>query len=388
LLAAAGVSAALARYAYSRRDTPGAREVALLMLAVSVWSLGYALEFATPRLGIKVLCAKVEYLGIVTVPAAWLAFALRYTGREKWLTRRNLILLAAIPAITLVLVATNEAHGLVWSRTALGSSGTFLLVDHGPWFWVFWLYSYVLLTLGTLLLISMLVRSPRVYRGQGVALLAAVAAPWVGNGMYVLGLNPFPNLDLTSFAFLFTGLALSWGLFRFRLLDIVPVARDALIEGMEDGVIVVDPQGRVVDLNPAAQRIVDLPASEAVGNALARIAPGLDTLIEGYGVSGEAHKEVELGEGPGRRSYDLALSALRDRGGRLTGCLLVLRDITSRKRDEEALKESEVRYRAVVERAAEGIFLFDAETARVLDCNAAFQRPLGYAPDELLGMKV
>ncbi len=116
------------------------------------------------------------------------------------------------------------------------------------------------------------------------------------------------------------------------------------------------------------------------------IAPGLDALIEGYGASEEAHKEVELGEGQGRRSYDLALSTLRDRGGHITGRLLMLRDTTSRKRDEEALKESEERYRAVVEQAAEGIFLLDAETTRILDSNAAFQRLLGYGAEELLGM--
>lgn len=337
LLAAAAVSGAVALYAWWRREASGARAVALLMLAVSVWSLGYALEFSASDLGSKVFWAKVEYLGIVTVPVAWLVFALRYTGRARWLTRRNLAVLAGIPFITLLLVATNEAHGLVWSRTALDPSGTFLLVDHGAWFWVYWAYSYLLLLFGTFFLVSMLIRSPGLYRRQVWALLVAVAAPWVGNAMYVFGLNPLPNLDLTPFAFLFSGIALAWGLFRFRLLEIVPVARDAVIEGMDDGVIAVDLRGRVVDLNPAAQRILDHPASEVLGSALALVAPDLDALIEGYGASSEAHKEVELGGGPARRSYDLTLSSLRDREGRRTGWLLMLHDVTERKRVEREL---------------------------------------------------
>ncbi|MDQ4129048.1 MAG: ATP-binding protein [Actinomycetota bacterium] len=333
LLAAAAISAALVVYVWRRRDARGAGAVVLMMLAVCVWSLGYAFEIGAAGLEAKVLWAKVEYLGIVTVPFAWFVFSLRYTCRDRSITRRNLALLAAVPLATLLLVATNEAHGLVWSRTALDPSGSFLTLDYGTWFWIYWAYSYALLVLGTFYLVSMLVRSSRVYREQGAALLVALAAPWIGNGMYVTGLSPAPNLDLTPFAFLISGAALSFGLFRLRLLDIVPVARDAVIEGMEDGVVVVDNEGRVVDLNPAARRILDRP--EPVGEDLRRLAPGLDALLAV--ASGEARLEVGLGEGAQRRSYDLAVSPLRDRRGRRTGRLLVLHDITERKRSEEAL---------------------------------------------------
>ncbi len=329
LLAAAAVSAALAVYAWRRRDARGAGAVMLMMLAVFVWSFGYAFEIGADRLGAKVFWAKVEYLGIVTVPFAWFVFAVRYTCRDQWITRRNLALLAVVPLVTLLLVATNEAHGLVWSRIALDPSRRFLALEYGAGFWVYWVYSYALLVLGTFYLISTLVRSPRVYREQGAALLVAVAAPWVGNGMYVTGLSPAPNLDLTPFAFLISGAALSFGLFRLRLLDIVPVARDAVVEGMADGVIVVDNEGRIVDLNPAARRILDSP--DPVGEALRRLAPSLSARESG------AEGEIELGEGANRRSYDLAVSPLRDRGGRRTGRLLVLHDITERKRSEEAL---------------------------------------------------
>jgi PAS domain S-box-containing protein len=59
-----------------------------------------------------------------------------------------------------------------------------------------------------------------------------------------------------------------------------------------------------------------------------------------------------------------------------------------RNRAERALRESEERYRAVVEQAAEGIFLFDAATGDVLESNAAFQELLGYTIGELLGMRI
>lgn len=332
LLAAVAVAAALAFYAWRRRAARGAGAVVLMMLAVFVWSFGYAFEIGATGLGAKVFWAKVEYLGIVTVPFAWLVFALRYAGWDRLITRRNL---ALVPLATLLLVATNEARGLIWSRTALSPSGRFLTLDYGAGSWVYWAYSYALLVLGTYFLVSMLVRSPRVYREQGAALLVAVAAPWVGNGVYVTGLSPAPNLDLTPFAFLLSGAAISWGLFRFRLLDIVPVARDAVIEGMDDGVVVVDTEGRVVDLNPAARRILDRPGGDPVGDTLRRLASRLDALLAD--VPEDERAEVRLGESTARRSYDLAISPLCDRAGRQTGRLLVLHDVTERKRAEEEL---------------------------------------------------
>jgi PAS domain S-box-containing protein len=335
LLLAAALSVGLALFAWRRRETPGAGALAVLMVGVFAWSFGYALEFAAAGLAAKVFWAKVEYLGIVTVPAAWLVFALRYAGRDRWLTRRNVALLADLPAVTLLLAATNEAHGLVWSRTALDPSGSVLLLEHGAWFWVYWIYAYALVASGTLILVSTLLRSPSLYRRQGGALLLGVAAPWVGNGMYVLGINP--DLDLTPFAFLFSGIALSWALFRFRLLDVSPVARDAVIEGMDDAVISADPRGRIIDLNPAARRVLDRLVSEVVGEELSSVAPKLGALLEGRDTEEEVRGEIELGEGSARRSYDAALSPLRSSDGRHRGWLLVLHDVTERKRTEREL---------------------------------------------------
>ena len=340
LAAAAAVACVLVAYAWRRRGTPGAGTLAALMVGVAVWAAGYALELGPYGLQTKVFWAKVEYFGIATVPLAWLAFALRYTGREGWLTWRNLTVLAAIPAVTLLLAWTNEAHGLGWSSTRLAAPGAVpaLELGHGPWFWVHWSYSYLLLVLGTVLLVSTFARSTRIYRGQAVALLLAAAAPWVGNGIYVLDLGPVPHLDLTPFAFLFSGVAIAFALFRFRLLDVVPVARDNVVEGMSDGVVVVDLHDRVVDLNPAAERILGLPAPKAVGQPAAELVPGWNALAERRRKGGEAHGEVGLGEGQTRRDYEVRLSPVVDRGGRRKGGLVLLRDVTERKEAQEALR--------------------------------------------------
>src|SRR5919199_5856999 len=334
LLLAAAVSAALVFFAWRRRGTLGAGALALLMGGVCIWTAGYALELIGADLPTKIFWAKVEYVGIATVPVSWLAFALQYTGRERQLTSRNLALLCAIPLVTLVLAWTNESHGLIWSSTRLGEGGPFpaLEVNHGAWFWVHLSYSYLLLLIGTILLITMLTHSPHLYRMQNLALLVAVAVPWVGNGVYVLGLSPVPNLDPTPFAFLLSGMAIALSLFGFRLLDLVPVARQYVMEGMTDGVIVLDLQGRVVDINPAAERFVGCSAREAIGQGITELVPNWNGLFEHhYGRAGETHQEARLGEKPVRRNYELTLSPVVDQKGHGRGRLILLHDITERK---------------------------------------------------------
>ena len=389
LLVAAAIAAALVFFAWRRRGMTGAEALALLMGGVCVWALGYAFELGGSDLLTKILWAKVEYLGIVTVPLAWLVFALQYTGREGWITRRNLVLLAALPLVTLLLTWTNESHYLVWSSTRLDVSETFpaLEVSYGPWFWVYWAYSYVLLLLGTVMLVAMLVRSLHLYRKQSAALLLAALVPWVGNGVYVLGLGPVPNLDLTPFAFVLSGMAIASGLFRFQLLDIVPVARDKVIEGMSDGVLVVDLHDRVVDINPAARRLLDCPASKALGRNAAEIVPGWDRLFEGYRQAGEAHTEITLGEELAQRDYELTLSPVVDRRGGRRGCLILLHDVTERKRTEEALRESELRLRTVVANAPVVLFVLDRAGVFTFSEGKGLEA-LGLKPGEVVGLSV
>ena len=340
LLVAAAISVVLALYVWQRRPVPGAMPFVLLMLAVAEWQLGYALELGSADLPTKVLWARVQYLGIVIVPTAWLAFVLQYTGRGKWLTRRNVAILAIEPLVTLLLAWTNASHGLIFNNIELYISGSSsrLNATLGAWGWIDVAYSYVLIMLGIFLLIQALVRLPRLYRQQIVVVLACTFAPWAAEVLSLSGLSPLPHLDLTPFALSLSGLVITWGLFRFRLLDVVPVARDAIIKSMSDGVIVLDAQDRVVDLNSAAERIIGRTASEVVGQPASKAFSGCPYLAEHHCDVTGANTEIVLGEGEAQCIYDLRISPLNDRPDRFTGCLVILRDITERKRAEVMLR--------------------------------------------------
>ncbi|HEX9439083.1 MAG TPA: histidine kinase N-terminal 7TM domain-containing protein, partial [Roseiflexaceae bacterium] len=334
LFAATMIAVTLAAYAWRRRAVSGALAFVWLTLAVAEWVLTYALELESGDLSSKLLWAKLQYLGIVNAPVAWFAFTAQYTGRETWLTPRRLALLLVIPTVTLLLVLTNEAHGLIWSAVRLTEARALDLM-HGPWFWAHTAFSYMLMFLGTFMLVRAGLRAGSFYRWQAGALLLSALTPWIGNALYVFRLDPFYPIDLTPFAFALSTLILGWCLFRFRLLDILPVAHNTIIEGMRDGMIVLDARNRVVDLNPAAARLTALPARSALGRPIAQVLADQPALVALCAGDTEARLELRFGERDAQRDYETHVSPLSDRRGRLTGRLLTLRDITERRKAEE-----------------------------------------------------
>ncbi len=349
--------------AWRRRPAPGAWPTVFLMLAVALWSLAYALELGSANLEAQTFWAKVQYLGIVTVPVTWLILALEYTGLAKWLNRRNLVLLAIVPLLTLVLVWTNELHGLIWTRVGQATAGSYVVLDltYGGFFWVHFAYAYLLLLAGTVRWLQVLIRAPQLYRGQAGAVLVGALTPWVGNALYVSGLSPFPHLDLTPLAFTVSGLALAWAIFHYRLLDFVPVARENVIRGLGDSVIVLDAENRIADLNPAAEGLLGRSSVELVGQPVHHALPGGLGTDEQYLAATETHSEIVLGEGETQRIYDFRVSPLHGRRGRLEGRVLVLHDVSEDKRTEEALRRRAVQLRTAAEVARDSAALRSLE---------------------------
>ncbi len=335
------MSLVLALFAWRRHPAPGALEFALLMLATAEWSLTFALELGGVDLNRMVFWARMEYFGVVSLSSLWLLLAIRYTGREKWLASRKLRLLFIVPLLTLLAIWTNEAHNLMWSNVVIDSSAPFPILDwtRGVGFWAFTVYSYILLLIGTVLLVEAVFRSKELYRGQAAVLLIGALVPWVGSALYLLGFEVFERLVPTPVLFTITGLTIAWGLFRFQLLDIVPVAREAVLESMGDAVIVLDAQNRIVDLNPAAQQIIDSPTPAVIGSLLSQVLPISQEFVECACDESEANEELVLEDESLRgHTFDPRMSPLYDRRGNLAGRLLVLRDITDRKAMEEALR--------------------------------------------------
>ncbi len=335
------ISMVLAIYAWKRRQTPGSAPFALLMLAVGVWSFSYALGLMSTNLSAIYFWAKVEYLGIVSIPALWLIFAIQYTGREQWLTRRNLILLCAVPVIILLLVWTSRSHGLFYAEIGLETIDSFVIMTLTPGvvYWLNVIYTYLLFLAGTSLFIQMALHVSRPYRKQISIIVGGMLIVLFASILYLLGITPIPYLELEPMVFTLMGLVIAWGMFRYNLLDIVPVAREKIVENMSDGVIVFDVQLRVVDINPAAESMIGCSAADVIGKTIEQIPFVQSDLVKRFDGVAEVHKQVLVGERADQHYYDVRISPIYDRKDELTGRMMVLRDITEIKQTERALQQ-------------------------------------------------
>lgn len=338
--------------------TTGARRTAVslrwYLAVITGFLLTNSAELLAPTPAATLFLAQLDYLFITFTPVAWFAFVLAYTGRERLLTPSNFWPFCISPVVTILMVWTNDLHGLVWQSYTFKPAGAFLAMSvgaYGGWFWVHTLYSYGLFLVGAGLVLTAYFRSHRLYRRQSVWVLVGALTPLLVNMIYIFRLVPGLRKDFSPVTFAMAGLAFAVGIYRYRLLDLMPVARAALVEELNDGVIVLDPEDRVVDLNPAARRILHLPAEFELGLPASDLLPFWRGLADSRPPDEHtASTEITLGEGENGGIYDLHVSALS--GGR--GRLVTLRDITRYKQVEEELQQAHrVLEQRIQERTAE-----------------------------------
>jgi PAS domain S-box-containing protein len=336
---------------WRQRNAPGARELAYLMVAAALWAFCDGMALAMTELQAKIFFSKISHFGIQTAPVLFLLFALRYTNQTQMLTQRWRHLMWVPALLAMFTVLTNDWHHLFWSDVKLVQTSYGVEDDyvHGPLFWLFTGYLYILLVSGTFLLVRSALSNVHRYRLQSIVIVTAAAIPWVANFVYLFDLTPWPWLDLTSIAFALTGVLLSWALLRLGLLRILPLARTQLVEYMNEGMIALDADGFVVDVNPAGAAILQITAPvEAVGRRLGDVSQA-GALIARQLEQSDGQRSAEITM-PTGLTLEVRISPLASAGGPI-GALLLLHDISDRKRIENELRASEERYRQLVDSA-------------------------------------
>jgi len=339
VLFAAIVGSGVAAFVWTFRDTPGAKPLTVFVAAASLFALAQGLGLATPGLAGKLRWSTIATAVSVVVPATWLATVLAYTESERSLDRRRVALLLVEPAAFVALVLTNDAHGLVWAdrwiETAAGTA--YLTEELGLAAWAHVGYSFALFALGGLELARLNFRTTAFFRSQGTSLLAATvvaAALWA---ISLFGVVP-ERYKLGGVGFVFCGLVMTAALFRGRLLSITPatrqLGREAVIGEMDDRIVILDGDDRVVDVNPAAAHLLDVDPQAVVGAPVERAAPGLASAIESVS-AGQA--ELELDGPDGRHYYDVRVSRLYHSYGGVAGRVVSFRDVTDRRQHEQRL---------------------------------------------------
>jgi len=321
---------------WKHRRSPGGKAFIWMMLGLAAWAGPAGLEITSNSLSANLIWSIVSYPGVLSVPVFFFLFVLQFTGQEYLLTRRNLALLWIIPGITLLMALTNNWHHLLWSSLVpdplVGEN--LIHYGHGPWFYVMLVYLYALVLAGSVLLLKAAFSFQKAFRLQTLAILVSIPLPWLGNLLYILNISPLPGLDTAPIFFTMTGLVLSLAIFRFQLLELVPVAREMVIEGLLDGIMVMDARERIVDINPAAKKLLNLSAGAWLGQPISSLVPQIQQLIDHPQLKLETFSETAT-----PTWVEMHLDPLRSPTGRLLGRLLTLRNITDRKQMELDLQE-------------------------------------------------
>jgi two-component system cell cycle sensor histidine kinase/response regulator CckA len=370
----------LAMHAFRQRHVRGAMWYGGLLLAIACWSALYAVELRAVDLADKILALKLKYVGVVALPITWIGFILDFVGRDRAFVRRVVGPMLVAAAVALAFAWTNEWHGLFWGHITLLRGATFtLLVGRGPGFWINIVYTYCLLWAGIGILIAQAVQSPFLYRTRAIVIVLATLLPWLGNVVFLSRAEDLGGVDATPFLFACTAVLAAVAVFRYRVLDPIPTLRDARIEVIGDGVLIVDGTGRVADLNRAAERQLGRGRAAATGQPLPEVLAGCPVLAPS-----ESRGDVTVARNGDRRIYDVRVTPIPGRGERLAGHVVLLSDVTERRQAETALAESERRYRDLVENARDLIVTCEPG-GRILSVNDAGLRMMGRARDAVVG---
>jgi PAS domain S-box-containing protein len=368
-LAAGACLAAYALYAWRHRRASAGASLAVVLAAAGWWSLAYALELAATNLPTKLLWGDAKWLGIALLPPAWYAFVMQYNGRGRWVNRPVMAALAVPPVAVVVLLANPATHDLVrYYPPSAAADPSLAIAQVGPLFWPFLVYADLVVWGCTALFVWTLVRRSRLYWRQSLLLIVTLLLPILANVLHNFNVGPFGRVELTPFLLVLTGAVLVWGVFRFRLLDLAPIARSQIFQLMQDAAVVLDPYGRVVDANLAAERLLGQPVGQVVGQPLAQLVPGWATARSrargASSISSDTSGEEAAIAG---RVYELTVSALPDRQGQPTGNLLIARDVSERRQAERDLRDSLAREQAATERLSAALQREQAAAERLAD---------------------
>jgi len=224
---------------------------------------------------------------------------------------------------------------------------------------------HLLILIASIILFVAAFNAKHIYRQQTFIILVGMLLPVLSNLVSMVGYSPFPGLDLTPFVFTLSGVFFMVGLFRFHLLEIVPIAHSQLVESLQDGVVVLDVENRIIDINPAAQKILNL-SPDIIGNSFHHISADSHELSQlERDASIEKFEFQMITDSP--REFEVSILPLKDHRGRSNGKLITLHDITEHKRAQEQIRRSEEQYRLLFENAVESILV--VQDRKIVFCN-------------------
>lgn len=321
----------LGSYALGKKEVKIAQNFAALMFALAAWIACYVLALSSTSIENKLFWTQIKYLGATIGPAIWFFLAFEMTRREAWLSRWLRVTVWSWVILTNIVILSNDYHHWFWTGLKIVPGYLEAQSGHGPYFWVYAITCYSFMLVGCSLYIDFYRRTPKHYQRRGLLLAAAGVLPVLAHALKEgLGVRLVPQLDQVPLMFLGSSLLFAYAIFRYNVLQILPIAHDLIIKNIKAGIVVVDADLQVVHINPYAQELATV--DNALGQHILKVYPGMDDLALDDG----AIHEIEIIQTHHSRWISLQVSMISD--DEVVGYVLVGLDITERKAVEFALE--------------------------------------------------
>lgn len=315
--------------------TPGVRFWLVWQLASSFWAFTYAFEFAASSIETKIFWSRLSYFGIVYCPVSFMFFALAFSSKYKLLKKKFIVGAYALATLFILSPFTNDLHRLHWKSYGVNPVTNATDYVYGPLFWIMAFFTYVALFIGILNIFLLYFRLSSHYRRQITLLFLASILPPIGNLVYIFHINPVPGFDWTPFTFLITGLLIAANLSQFKMFELVPFARNILVDNIPDAIMVVDNSMVVADLNPAMRRLINSKEKILIGKSVADLFPEQETLINESARLDDFQAQIARDIEGIPHFFDIQVTSLYDHNRQQTGKLVVMKDITRHVEVEE-----------------------------------------------------
>jgi len=333
-LAAFTVGAVVFYYSWKNRSGPGIYAFAISVALEMSWLIGYVIEINVKSLEAKVFWDNFQFIGAFYAPIALLIFSFGFTG-VKVNTRRWVIALSILPTLIILIIFTNLMPDLIRLNTQVIPGLPFdeLTYDYGTLVSIgnYFLEVTALAYIGVL--IAGFRRKEQNFRTQLWLVLLGTGIPIIGLilGLF-LGFKFANQRDTSPLLFVVSNAVIAFGVFRFRLFNILPIAREALFETLDDALIILDIEDNIVDANKPARQLLSPVGRNPIGTPIKNVFP---ELYSQFGKVSEIRTEIS---GADETIFDLKITPLYDRSDRFIGRLISAHDITIQKRAESNIQ--------------------------------------------------
>ncbi|MFD3156930.1 diguanylate cyclase [Haloimpatiens sp. FM7330] len=342
-------------YIFKYKLIPGVEFLIIMALIMVLWSFGYIFEVLSKGLEQKIFWDNIQML-TGALGTACFGFALQYTRQKSRLKFKEYFLLAIEP-VTIWILAVSNYTNLFRENARMYTGGPIpaLIYDLNSASWFDLTYGYIMYFLFVVILIKFFIRTHSLYRKQLIIILFGVSIAALGLILFLLGLTPKFMRDPVPVTFTILNISIAFSIYRYKFLNVVPIAREVIFEKLNMGLIVLDTNKIVIDINLIAKNIINSNTKNIIGHHINEVLNNLKNIFIDLDHTKRMKSEITIEKYNKKFVYDVKILPILKKDKIHIGWIMSFEDISERKRLEKALQASEEKYRNVSEFANDGI---------------------------------